>query len=133
MFKRIDDDIWVAGQITADDVAAFAAQGITLIINNRPDGEEPGQPAAADIAAAAKAAGIRYRHIPVARLDQAQVAEMAKALAQSDGPVLAFCRSGSRSTHLWALARSSQGVGGEELTAKAAAAGYDLAPIARFF
>ncbi len=102
-----------------------------MIVNNRPDGEEPGQPAGAEIEAAARAAGIAYRHIPVAAgFSPEQVEAMNEALGASDGAVLAFCRSGTRSTYLWALARAGAGEAADSLIAKAAAAGYDLRPIA---
>jgi uncharacterized protein (TIGR01244 family) len=65
-------------------------------------------------------------------ISQPQVAQMVDALAQAEGPVLAFCRSGTRSTYLWALARARLGDDAEELSAKAAAAGYDLSPIRAF-
>jgi uncharacterized protein (TIGR01244 family) len=132
--KRLDDRVFVAGQIGPEDLPAIKAAGVTAIINNRPDGEEPGQPSTAEIAAAAQAAGLSYRHVPMAGgLDAALVQEMADALAETDGPLLAYCRSGTRSAYLWALAESQRGVGGDELMRKAAAAGYDLSPIARFF
>lgn len=129
---KLDHDIFVAGQITANDVATAAAAGIRTLINNRPDGEEAGQPSSTEIEAAASANGLGYHHIPVAVLDPGQVEAMAEALAASKGPVLAFCRSGTRSTYLWALARAAQGETGEALAGKAAAAGYDLSPIAQF-
>lgn len=131
MFKRIDDNVWVSGQITPEDVAAAATAGVRTIVNNRPDAEVPGQPASSEIEATANALGLGYHHIPVAGLNAGQVEAMTKVLAESGGPVLAFCRSGTRSAYLWALARSSQGADGDELIRAAAAAGYDLAPIAR--
>ena len=128
--RRLDPATLVAGQIRPEDLAAIASEGVTLIVNNRPDGEEPGQPEAAEIEAAAQAAGLDYRHIPVAGgFAPGQVAAMADALAGADGRVLAFCRSGTRSTFLWALARARQGEPPETLAAQAAAAGYDLGPI----
>jgi uncharacterized protein (TIGR01244 family) len=128
--RQLDSTTFVSGQIAPEEIAAL---GVTTIINNRPDGEEPGQPDSDVIAAAAQAAGIDYRHIPVAGgISQPQVAEMADALAQAKGPVLAFCRSGTRSTYLWALARARLGDDAEELAGKAAAAGYDLSPIRAF-
>lgn len=130
MLRRLDDHMAVAGQVFPRDVAALAAQGVTMIVNNRPEGEEPGQPAGAEIAAAAAAAGIGYRDIPVASgFSSDQVMEMAEALDEP-GCVLAFCKSGTRSALLWALARAQLGDDPEELRAKAEAAGYDLAPIA---
>jgi len=129
--RRLDDDVSVAGQIGPHQVSELRALGVTMLINNRPDGEEPGQPAAAAIAASAKAAGIEYRFIPIAGpISAEQIETMALALAVAGGPALAFCRSGTRSTFLWALARLQLGDDWEALIAKAAAAGYDLAPIA---
>ena len=130
--RQLDERTWVSPrQLRPADVAALPALGVTLIVNNRPDGEEAGQPAGAEIEAAARAAGIAYRHIPVAggfNLDD--VLEMAEALAESEGRALLFCRTGTRSTFLWALARSERGAARDELVARAAAAGYDLGPIA---
>jgi uncharacterized protein (TIGR01244 family) len=128
--RQLDSTTFVSGQIAPEEIAAL---GVTTIINNRPDGEEPGQPDSHAIEAAAKAAGVGYRHIPVAGgISQPQVAQMADALAQATGPVLAFCKSGTRSTYLWALARARLGDDAEALTGKAAAAGYDLSPIRAF-
>jgi uncharacterized protein (TIGR01244 family) len=125
--KQLDSTTFVSGQIAPEEIAAL---GMAMIVNNRPDGEEPGQPSSASIAAAAQAAGVDYRHIPVAGgMSLPQVAQMADALAEAKGPVLAFCRSGTRSTYLWALARARLGDDADALSEKAAAAGYDLAPI----
>jgi uncharacterized protein (TIGR01244 family) len=130
MFRQLDDHMLVSGQIAPADVAEAAAQGVTMIVNNRPDGEIPGQPTSAQIEAAAAAAGLVYRHIPVAGgFSPAQVEEMADALAASEGKVLAFCGSGRRSTYLWGLARAQAGDDAEEIVGKAAAAGYDLTPL----
>jgi uncharacterized protein (TIGR01244 family) len=131
MFRKLDDSISVAGQIAPGDIATAAAQGFTLVINNRPDGEQPGQPAGAEMEAAARAAGLDYVAIPITHTGfaEAQVAAMANALAGASGPVLAFCRSGTRSTLVWALARARLGDDVEALAAKAEAAGYDLGPV----
>jgi len=135
MFRKLDPHISVAGQIAPEDVAAAAAQGFTTIVNNRPDGEQPGQPAGAEIAAAAAAAGLAYHAIPVdhSGFREEQVAAMLDALGTAPGPVLAFCRSGTRSTYLWALARARMGEDAEMLAAKAAGAGYDLSPLRPLF
>ena len=131
--QQLDSTTFVAGQIDPAEVSTLAQQGVTLIVNNRPDYEEAGQPSAAQIEAAAQAAGVQYRHIPVASgFSPEQVDEMAEALGSTDGAVLAFCRSGTRSTFLWALARSQSGQGADELMRKAATAGYDLRPIAAY-
>jgi uncharacterized protein (TIGR01244 family) len=131
MFRTLDDSISVYGQITADDVAEAKRQGFTTLINNRPDDEQSGQPAGTEIAAAAADAGLGYVAIPVdhSGFREEQVVAMADALQAAPGPVLAFCRSGTRSTFLWALARARLGDDGATLTRKAAEAGYDLSPI----
>ncbi len=128
--RKLDETTFVSvRQLAVDDIDEAAASGIRLIVNNRPDGEEPGQPTSAEIEAAARAAGLDYRHIPIAGgFPPEQVQAMAEAMEQ--GPILAFCRTGTRSTFLWALARSSRGATAEECVAAAAAAGYDLRPIA---
>ena len=126
----LDDHVLVAGQIAPSDVARIAAEGVTTIVNNRPDGEERGQPSSGEIEAAARAAGLGYRHIPVAGgIAPPQVEAMAAAIEEAEGKVLAFCRSGTRSTFLWALVRSRQGRDGDTLFSQAAAVGYDLSPI----
>ena len=131
MFRTLDDSISVFGQIEPEDVAAAKEQGFTTIVNNRPDDEQPGQPAGAAIEVAARDAGLGYVAIPIdhSGFSEWQVAAMADALQKADGPVLAFCRSGTRSTYLWALARHSLGDDGEALVAKAAGAGYDLSAL----
>ena len=127
MFRTIDETILVAGQIAPGDIAAAAAQGVRTIINNRPDDEQAGQPSSAEMAAAAAAAGLGYVHIPVdhSGFSMEQVEAMTAALAQP-GPALAFCRSGTRSTYLWSLARGAAGDEPAEIAAKAANAGYDV-------
>lgn len=131
MIRTIDETISIAPQITPEDVAAIAAAGFVSIVNNRPDSEEAGQPDGAAIEAAARAAGLGYAAIPVTPggFSSAQVENMADVLAAADGPVLAFCRSGTRSCNLWALARASTGGDPAELVSKGAGAGYDLSGI----
>ena len=131
MFRKIDDHFLAAPQIAARDIAEAKAMGITMIINNRPDGEEPAAPQGTEIQAAAQAAGLHYVAIPVthAGFSGPQVAAMAVALEEATGPVLAYCRSGSRSTLLWALARTQLGDDKVTLQVKAARAGYDLSSI----
>jgi uncharacterized protein (TIGR01244 family) len=130
MLRRVDERVLVAGQIRRDDMEALKAGGVGMIVNNRPDDEEAGQPSSAEMEAAARAAGIDYRYIPVASGFSAnQVEAMSEALRDAEGQVLAFCRSCTRSTYLWALTRARHGDPAEELIQKAAAAGYDLRPI----
>ena len=101
--SQITDDYAVAAQILPDDVAALAAKGFVTIICNRPDGEEPGQPSAAEIAAACDAAGLAFHHIPVSGMPIAveSIEEQRRLITNSDGPVLAYCRSGQRSQIIW--------------------------------
>ncbi|MGL4312555.1 MAG: TIGR01244 family sulfur transferase [Sphingomonas sp.] len=129
--RKLDDSISVAPQIGPADVTALAAMGFTAIINNRPDGEEMGQPDGAAIEAVATTLGVDYVAIPVthAGFSHPQLDAFAAAMAAAQGPVLAYCRSGTRSCNLWALAMAKQGADPEALTAKAAAAGYDLSGI----
>jgi uncharacterized protein (TIGR01244 family) len=133
MLRRIDERVCVAGQILPEEIEVLKAGGVTMIVNNRPDGEEPGQPPSANMEAAARAAGLDYRHIPVAGgLLAPQVQAMAEALDAAEGQVVAFCKSGTRSAYLWALARAESGEAPEELMQKAVVAGYDLTPIWRY-
>ena len=132
MFRTLTDRILVAPQISVDDVAEAQAQGVTMIVNNRPDDEEPGQVNVAQIEAAALKAGIAYIAVPVAHGGFApwQLDGMAQALEQAgDGKLLAYCRSGTRSTLLWALTRARAGDHPDVLAAQAAAAGYDISPV----
>lgn len=131
MFRQLSPRIFASPQIGLAEVAEAKAQGIGLIINNRPEGESDDQVSGAEIEAAAAAAGIAYVAIPVthAGFSQPQVTAMAAALASTDAPVLAYCRSGTRSTLLWALAEASRGESPDSLTAAAAGAGYDVGPV----
>ncbi|KLE32222.1 hypothetical protein AAW01_09055 [Aurantiacibacter gangjinensis] len=131
-FRRLTDRISVSPQITPQEVAEAAAQGFALIVNNRPDGEETGQPSGESVEAAARAHGLRYIAIPVGHegLGEDQITAMKDALADAEGKTLAFCRSGTRSTYLWALAEAARGEKPALLRAHAVDAGYDLSPIA---
>jgi uncharacterized protein (TIGR01244 family) len=127
--RSINDRISVAPQIAPEDMAAIKAAGFVAIVNNRPDDEEGGQPSGDTIRAAAEAAGLAYSAIPVthAGFSHPQIDAMAAALTAADGPVLAYCRSGTRSCNLWALAAAKAGRDPELLVAQARGAGYDLA------
>ena len=132
MHRQLDDRTLVSGQIHPDDVPALKDLGVTLIVNNRPDNEDAGQPESDDIEAAAKAAGIDYRHVPIARgLGPSDVEAMREAMhAVGDGKLFAFCRSGNRSTLAWAVAKSEDGTSREELESCVSQAGFDLGPVA---
>lgn len=130
MFRKINDNISVSPQITLEDVAAAKAEGVSLIINNRPDGEDPTAPQSADIEAAAREAGMKYIAIPITHsgFSGPQVDAMIAALADGD-KALAYCRSGTRSTLLWSLAQAKQGVEADEIARLAGNAGYDITPV----
>ena len=133
MFRKLSDRVYASPQIGVGEVADARALGVALIVNNRPEGESDDQTPGDEIAAAARAAGLDYIAIPVthAGFSEPQVVAMREALGRmGDAPVLAYCRSGTRSTLLWALAEASAGADPEALTVAAAGAGYDLAPVA---
>jgi uncharacterized protein (TIGR01244 family) len=132
MIRQLDDKTLVSGQIAPHEVAGLADQGVTLIVNNRPDGEEPGQPLAAEIEEAAAKAGIPYRFVPIIRgIGPADVEEMQKALRDcGDGKLLAFCRSGTRSALTLAVAQREEGASIDEVQQRLLSAGFDPRPIA---
>jgi uncharacterized protein (TIGR01244 family) len=132
MIRQLDETTLVSGQLTPDQVADLKAQGVTLLVNNRPDNEDAGQPLSADMEAAARAAGLEYRHIPIRYgIGPSDVEAMREAMhAAQEGKLLAFCRSGNRSTLAWAVARAEDGAEPEELNQLAQAAGFNLAPVA---
>jgi uncharacterized protein (TIGR01244 family) len=128
--RRVTEAFSVSPQIALADLTAIADLGFAMVISNRPDGEDPGQPTAAEVDAAAREAGLDFRHIPVAGgFPEPSIREMALALDGATGPVFAFCRSGTRSTLLWALAQASRGGAPDAIAEAAAQAGYDLAPV----
>ena len=131
MFRKLSDTVFASPQIGLAEIEAAAAQGIKLIINNRPEGESEDQTPGATIEEASLTAGLGYIAIPIthAGFSEPQVKAMAEALAAADGPILAYCRSGTRSTLLWALAEASRGASPDELALKAARAGYDISPV----
>ena len=130
-FRQLSESVWASPQIHADEVAEAAKAGFALVINNRPDAEVPDQPDGALIEQAALAAGLEYVAIPIghAGFGEAQISAMQDALARAQGKVLAYCRSGTRSTFLWSLAQAQSGEDPGALTSAAANAGYDISPI----
>ena len=130
-FRRVTEDLSVAPQIGVADVAEAARQGFTTIINNRPDGEEPGQPTGAQIEAAAKAAGLTYVHVPVRGAPgPAEVEAVRHAVDAAEGPVLAFCRSGTRSITTWSIGQAMSGAMSRgDLVSLGRQAGYDLSGV----
>ena len=132
MIRKLDDRTWVSGQVAPHEVAGLAQNGVTMLVNNRPDGEEPGQPLAGDIETAAEQAGIAYRFVPIIRgIGPADIESMHEAMGEAgDGALLAFCRSGTRSAFACALAHRDGGASVDEVTGKLTEAGFDPGPIA---
>jgi uncharacterized protein (TIGR01244 family) len=125
--RKLSDGFTAAPQIQPGDCAELAAMGFGLVVNNRPDFEVPGQPTGAEIEAAAHAAGLGYLAIPVdhSGFSVEQIAALGACLVSAK-PVFAYCRSGTRSTMLWALAEAARGGDVAAAVAAAAAAGYDV-------
>ncbi len=105
--QQLDADVAVAPQLGPEAMAAAAAAGFRSVINNRPDFEGgASQPTSAAMEAAARAAGLEYAFLPVASnfQSEAEIARFAELIATLPGPILAFCRSGTRSGRLWRAA-----------------------------
>jgi uncharacterized protein (TIGR01244 family) len=130
-FRQLTPSFSASPQIGLDDVEEARVRGFALIVNNRPEGEAEDQVPGPDIEAAARAAGLGYAAIPIthAGFSEEQVRTMAELLEHASGPVLAYCRSGTRSTLLWSLAQALAGRDPGGIAADAAQAGYDVAPI----
>lgn len=103
ILTRLSPELAVSPQLYASDLESVLAGGFRTIVDNRPDGEESGQPTASELAAEARRLGLAFSYIPIipGRMADADARAFAEALAASDGPVLAFCRTGARSTNLW--------------------------------
>ncbi len=129
-FKKLTNDFSVAAQIAESDIIEAAKNGFVAIIGNRPDGEEAGQPSAAAVAALAHQHGLKFAYIPVTvgAMHDADVAKMAAALKEANGPVLAYCRSGTRATMMWGLAQAGH-MPADAIFAAAAQARYDIAAV----
>ncbi len=128
LIHPLSKQLSVTAQIQPADAATLLAQGFRSIINNRPDGEFGDQPSSATLAAAAKQAGLDYRYIPVisGQLQQAHVQAFTAALTDMPAPVLAFCRTGTRSSTLWALQAPGTA---DAILDTVSAAGYDLSAL----
>ena len=129
--KQIDDTLAVAAQMQPEDLAALAEQGFVAVMCNRPDGEEPGQPSLDAMRDAAQKAGLAFHHVPVSGgvFPPAAIAAFAAVRRGTEGKLLAYCRTGTRSVTLDALA-NVYGLGVSERLSRAGAAGYDLSAMA---
>lgn len=125
--KPLHESLSVSEQIKLADLKLIAAEGITTIINNRPDGEAKGQPRSETLAKRATELGLSYHYIPVISggMTDANVNDFASVIKKSEGPVLAFCRTGTRSTTLWAKSQIGL-LSADAIIKQASAAGYDL-------
>ena len=131
-FNKVTDALSVSPQIGADDMAAIRDSGYRAIICNRPDGEGADQPTFDEIEAAAKAAGLEARYLPVTSgiVQDGDADAFGQALMELPGPVLAYCRTGTRSATLWSLSQAKTRPV-PEILAATKAAGYDMAGVAR--
>ena len=131
MFRKVTDRFYASPQIEVADLTEAEQLGVKLVINNRPEDESEDQTPGPTIEQAVRAAGMDYVAIPVthAGFSETQVSAMVEALGRADGPVLAYCRSGTRSTLLWSLAEASRGRNPQKLASQAAGAGYDVTPV----
>lgn len=125
--RTLDPDLVASPQILPDDMQRIAAEGYRSVISNRPDGEAPDQPATADLRRAAEAAGLQFAHVPVVggQIGDDDVTAFQQALDDLPKPIFGFCRTGTRTTTLWALAHASD-TDADSLISTAKTAGYDL-------
>ena len=125
--RRITDNYSVSPQIAPEDVAELKAQGFTAVICNRPDAENPPGQKAADIRAAAEAAGLAFHDIPFAHgsLSLDLVEAQRRVQDETGGPVLAYCASGNRCSVLWALSQAAD-IPTDDILQATGRAGYDL-------
>jgi uncharacterized protein (TIGR01244 family) len=130
-FRALSDSVLASPQISIADIAAAKEAGVSMIINNRPDGEDLSAPQGVEIEAAATAAGLEYQSIPIGHsgFSEVQVDQMIASLDAAQGKTLAYCRSGTRSTLLWALAQAKSGGAPDEIARAAMSAGYDVSPV----
>jgi len=130
-FRTLSENVFASPQIELSDIATAKEAGVTLIISNRPDGEEPSAPQCDEVAGAADSAGLSFVSIPIgqAGFSEVQIDAMIDALDNAEGKVLAYCRSGTRSTLLWSLAQAKLGVAPSDIAEAAKMAGYDVSPI----
>ena len=132
MIRQLGEGTLVSGQIAPHEVSELAGRGVTVLVNNRPDGEDSNQPPASAIEEAAAQAGIIYRFVPIIRgIGPADVEAMQEALREAEGgTLLAFCRSGTRSAFVCALAHREEGASSEDVKQRLIDAGFDPSPIA---
>ena len=131
MFRQLDEQTLVCGQVSKADLAEAHRLGVTLVVNNRGDGEDPDQPTSADVERWVEAANLAYTHIPIIKgIGPADIQAMVDAIDDAaDGKMLVFCRSGIRSVLLWALAKRQLGTDRAVVEEAADRAGFSLQPV----
>ncbi|WP_394730649.1 TIGR01244 family sulfur transferase [Altererythrobacter sp. GH1-8] len=129
--RKVSDDFAVAAQLHLEDMSVLAKERFVAIICNRPDGEEPGQPTASEMRDAAQTAGLAFHHIPVSggEFPEPAVAAFKAIRLGTQGKVVAYCRTGTRSITLETLA-NPHNLSAEERFEVAREAGYDLSALA---
>ena len=128
--KKINDRLSVATQLSPSELQNLKAQGFKTIINNRPDGEESEQPKSAILAKSAKRLGLAYFSLPVTggNITDADIERFDNIVETQNGPVLAFCRTGTRCATLWALSEADNATT-DSILERAKKAGYDLSTL----
>lgn len=128
--RPLEPGFSTAPNLAKDELPGVAALGYRTVISNRFDDEDPGQPSAQEMSEAAAVAGLDFVHIPVSAMaiGDGEVAALRHALETMPGPILGYCRSGIRTTVLWALARAGHR-SVDDIVQAAADAGYDLSPL----
>ena len=125
--RPLAEAVWATPQIAVEDLTEIVAMGVRCVVNNRPDGEDVGQPSSAQIEAAVRAVGLDYIHAPIVGMPGPDAVRAVAAALETDEPVLMYCRSGTRSTFAWALAmRALDRAEPDQIREAAANAGYDL-------
>ncbi len=133
-FRKLTNRISVSGQIDPSNIEQIKQSGFTTIVNNRPDGEVNGQPLNSEIEKEAKKMGLNYYFIPLGReaITEEMIKKTKEALKEENGNILCFCRTGTRSTNLWALSQIGE-MDRDEIIERAKNAGYDLSHLAPLF
>lgn len=131
--KPINKGLSVSPQISAEDMADIKARGFRSIICNRPDGEGADQPTFTEIEVAARAHGLEARYLPVqsGRVSAGDAAGFGSALDELPRPILAYCRTGTRSATLWSLDQGTRGTPLPDILSTTKRAGYDMSGVVR--
>lgn len=127
--RKVTEEFYVAPQLRPEDFEAAAALGIKTVINNRPDGESADQLSDETARRHAEAAGLAYAFVPVVsgHMTPTAIQEFIATVDGAEGPVLAYCRSGTRSCFMWAFS-AARSTPLEQVVAAAGRAGYDVSP-----